>query len=177
MSGGTFNYLDSTLKTEIFGFSDEFNNSLEDVEISHLVWDVFDLLHEYDLYKAGDTEKDAYKLAVRKFKTKWFNSLRTIRLREYIEDMMLKTRTECMSMIGIIGDVDCPIEKKLIDKYGDYVDKSVAASILGVTRATIYAMIDDHRLQTGYRGKRVSVASIAAYIKSKGGSYGDVDSL
>ena len=48
MSGGRFNYMDSTIKNEIFGWTNKPINVFEDREISELVWDVFDLIHSYD---------------------------------------------------------------------------------------------------------------------------------
>lgn len=42
MSGGRFNYLDSQLKHEIFGWTDKPSNVFEDREISELVWDILD---------------------------------------------------------------------------------------------------------------------------------------
>ena len=48
--------------------------------------------------------------------------------------------------------------------YGEYVDKTVAAKILGVTRATVYAMLDDGRIGGACGGRRVDVRSIARYM-------------
>lgn len=49
-------------------------------------------------------------------------------------------------------------------KYGQNVDKSKAARIIGVTRATVYAMLKDGRLDSTCYGKRVSIKSIARYL-------------
>lgn len=57
-------------------------------------------------------------------------------------------------------------EKELVDMHGKYVDKSTAARILGVTRATVYAMLADGRIKGACGGKRVDVRSIARYIYS-----------
>lgn len=168
MSGGTFDYIDSRLKNEIFGYSGEFNNALEDLEISKLVWDVLDLLHNFDWYKAGDTDEDSYKEAMKKFKEKWFVRPRAARLHEYIDEVFNKSRAECMSMIG---DVDAAYDsqyEKYVHKYGEYVDKSTAADILQVTRATVYAMLADGRLLAGHQGKRVSMHSIVNYMVMRG---------
>lgn len=59
-------------------------------------------------------------------------------------------------------------ELTLTRQYGLYVDKTVAAQILGVTRATVYAMLSDGRIDSGCGGKKVSVASIARYLHSSG---------
>lgn len=53
----------------------------------------------------------------------------------------------------------------LAEKYGEYVDKTVAARILGVTRATVYTMLADGRIKGACEGRRVSVSSIAQYMQ------------
>ena len=53
---------------------------------------------------------------------------------------------------------------ELAARYGEYVDKTVAARILGVTRTTIYAMLEDGRIQGACEGRRVSVSSIEQYM-------------
>lgn len=59
-------------------------------------------------------------------------------------------------------------EDELTACYGDYVDKTVAARILGVTRATVYAMLADGRIAGACSGSRVDVRSIAAYLTRPG---------
>lgn len=53
---------------------------------------------------------------------------------------------------------------ELTKQYGERVDKTVAAKILGVTRATVYTMLADGRLEGACGGKKVSVESIARYL-------------
>ena len=55
-------------------------------------------------------------------------------------------------------------ENELTARYGEYVDKTVAARILGVTRATVYAMLADGRIAGACGGRRVDVRSIARYM-------------
>ncbi|MBQ2989710.1 MAG: helix-turn-helix domain-containing protein [Clostridia bacterium] len=55
-------------------------------------------------------------------------------------------------------------EDELAQQYGEYVDKTVAARILGVTRATVYAMLADGRIESACEGRRVDVRSIARYM-------------
>ena len=55
----------------------------------------------------------------------------------------------------------------LIETYGECVDKTAAARILGVTRATIYAMLADGRLSGSCEGRRVDVRSIARYLNAR----------
>ena len=68
MSGGHFDYVDSRAKDEIFGWRDNFSNVFEDREISELIWDVFNLIHDFDWYKSGDTMKATYLKAKAEFK-------------------------------------------------------------------------------------------------------------
>ena len=102
MSGGHFCYKDSELKGEIFGFfADKPNNALEDMEISELVWDVLDLLHEYDWYYCGDNGRDTYLKAKAAFKEKWFESDRKARIKSIIDRQLDSTRRELYETFGI----------------------------------------------------------------------------
>ena len=55
-------------------------------------------------------------------------------------------------------------EEALVAQYGEYVDKTATAKILGVTRATVYAMLADGRILGACEGRRVDVRSIYEYI-------------
>ena len=55
-------------------------------------------------------------------------------------------------------------EQALVAGYGESVDKTVAAKLLGVTRATVYAMLEDGRICASCGGRRVDVRSIASYL-------------
>lgn len=102
MSGGLWDYQDSTLKNEIFGyFGDEWSNVLEDREISELVWDVFDLLHEFDWYRSGDNGKDTYLEAKKAFKKKWLGGNRGLRIRRIVDEAMEETKKELYETFGI----------------------------------------------------------------------------
>ena len=74
MSGGKFNYVDSRLKDEIFGWADEPRIVFEDREISELVLDVLNLIHDYDRYASGDTCKETYLKSKAEFKKKWMGN-------------------------------------------------------------------------------------------------------
>lgn len=58
-------------------------------------------------------------------------------------------------------------EDELVSRYGEYVDKTVAARILGVTRVTVYAMLADGRILGACAGRRVDVRSIARYLTTR----------
>ena len=102
MSGGRFDYKDSSLKNEIFGWTDKPWNALEDREISELAWDLLDLLHEFDWYKSGDTGKESYLEAKEKFKTKWFSN-RDVRVRQIVDTAIADVRTELYETFSIKG--------------------------------------------------------------------------
>ena len=94
MSGGRFNYLDRTLKTEIFGYNfDKLKNVFEDLEVSELVWDVLDLIHTFDWYISGNTDEDDYLSAKKNFKNKWLEN-GTQRQKQIIDDAINELRDE-----------------------------------------------------------------------------------
>ena len=93
MSGGRFNYQDSNLKYEIFGRTDEPRNVFEDREISELVWDILNLIHDYDWYASGDTCKQTYLEAKAEFKKKWLNN-RGVRVRRIVDEAIERCKHE-----------------------------------------------------------------------------------
>lgn len=101
MSGGRFNYTDSALMNEIFGFSENPKNVFEDWEISQLVWDTLELIHDYDLYVSSDTCEETWLKAKQKFKRKWFGSSRKDRLKEIIDDTAEEFKKEMYKTIGV----------------------------------------------------------------------------
>ncbi len=103
MSGGRFDYIDSRLKDEIFGWSDKFRNVFEDREISELVWDVLDLIHDYDWYASGDTCKETYLKAKAKFKKKWFSN-RGVRVRQIVDTALKEAKDELYETFSLEED-------------------------------------------------------------------------
>ena len=93
MSGGRFSYTDRSLKSEVFGWTDTPTNVFEDREISELVWDVLELIHDYDWYVCGDTCKEDYLKAKTEFKHKWFGN-RGVRVRRIVDDAINEVRNE-----------------------------------------------------------------------------------
>lgn len=100
MSGGRFNYTDSRLKDEIFGWADEPSNVFEDREISELVWDVLNLIHDYDWYASGDTGKETYLKAKAEFKKKWFSN-RGVRVRRIVDEAIEQCKNELYDTFGL----------------------------------------------------------------------------
>ena len=103
MSGGHFEYLDSRLKDEIFGYEDKVKNVFEDREISELVFDVLDLIHEFDWYYSGDMGKETYLEAKAKFKKKWLGN-KGIRIKRIIDKALDEVRAELYETYGIEKD-------------------------------------------------------------------------
>lgn len=93
MYGGHFGYMDSSLKSEIFGWTNKPTNAFEDMEISELVWDVLNLIHEYDWYASGDTCEETYLKKKEKFKEKWFVN-RDVRVRRIIDETVERAKSE-----------------------------------------------------------------------------------
>lgn len=123
MSGGRFNYSDSVAQSEIFGYCDDngrIPNVFKDREISELIWDVFNLIHDFDWYESGDTSEGSYNKAKAEFKAKWFTEAgRTERFERYIEEYAKEMRT----MLGI-DDWYCHNCERFTpsEKYSDYGD-------------------------------------------------------
>jgi hypothetical protein len=105
MSGGRFEYLDSQLKSEIFGWDEKFSNVFEDREISELVFDVLDLIHDYDWYASGDTCKETYLKKKAEFKKKWFSN-RGVRVREIVDTAMKEAKAELYETFGFDVEVN-----------------------------------------------------------------------
>ena len=100
MSGGKFNYVDSRLKDEIFSWADEPRNVFEDREISELVLDVLNLIHDYDRYASGDTCKEAYLKSKAEFKKKWVGN-RDIRVRRIVDEALKQCKNELYETFGL----------------------------------------------------------------------------
>lgn len=104
MSGGRFDYVDSRLKDEIFGWTDVPGNVFEDREISELVWDVLDLIHDFDWYASGDTCKETYLKAKQEFKKKWFSN-RGVRVRRIVDDALKRCKDELYETFALGDDL------------------------------------------------------------------------
>lgn len=94
MSGGHFCYTDSQAKSEIFGWTDKPTNVFEDQEISELIFDVFDLIHDYDWYASGDTCEDTWLQKKWAFKTKWLRRPPEERTKAIIDAVIDEARQE-----------------------------------------------------------------------------------
>ena len=99
MSGGHFDYKDSSLQSEIFNWGTETTeeamllNPLKDKEISGLTFDLLNLIHTFDWAICGDTNMEKYYKEVKLFKDKWLNSNTEDRTK-YIIDISLENIKE-----------------------------------------------------------------------------------
>ena len=81
MSGGSHNYVYSTIKEELVG-------PMHDRELDDLMQDIADLAHDLEWADSGDYSPERYKKAVEQFKSKWFSMPRAERLRNYIDNRL-----------------------------------------------------------------------------------------
>lgn len=93
MSGGHFNYQDSALKNEMFGWTDKPRNVLEDRELSELAWDLLEVIHAYDWYASADTCKETYLKEKNKFKKKWLSN-RGVNVRRIVDEAVTELKAE-----------------------------------------------------------------------------------
>lgn len=101
MSGGCFDYLDDELKSEIFGCCcEKAKNIFEDREISQLIWEVLDLIHEFDWYKSEDTCKDRYLEEKAAFKKRWFSN-RGVRVKRIVDESVADLKRELYETFNI----------------------------------------------------------------------------
>ena len=104
MSGGLYDYRDSMLQSEMFGWLDEgepIPNVLEDREISELTYELLNLIHIFDLYRSGDTGKDSYLKEKDKFKKKWLSN-RGVRVKRIIDAGIDELRKELYETYGCL---------------------------------------------------------------------------
>lgn len=105
MSGGRFNYWDGNLKSEIFGWTDTPKNVFEDWEISKLVFEVLDLIHDYDWYICGDTCRETYLLKKEAFKKRWLGN-NGVRVQEIVDERIQELRSELYETFGLKEKLD-----------------------------------------------------------------------
>lgn len=101
MSGGYWNYEDTRLKNEIFQYRNVPWNALEDAELSTMLFELFEVLHQFDWYKSDDSDKEDYLAAKKAFKKKWMRNTnyRKDVLRKIIEDEFEAKKNEVIEMI------------------------------------------------------------------------------
>lgn len=77
----------------------------EDVEISELVWDILNLIHDFDWYTSGDTRWETYLEAKAAFKKKWLDN-RGVRVRRIVDEALQRTKDELYETFNIKEDAE-----------------------------------------------------------------------
>lgn len=93
MSGGSMDYLCYRVE--------EAANAMGDRELTELVKDVAQLLHDREWYLSGDYGDETWEKSAQKFKQKWFEQPRKNRLKAFIEQIFDEAKQECLHMIGV----------------------------------------------------------------------------
>lgn len=93
MSGGSYNYIYSTLKNECEG-------RMNDEEMNEMIDDLCEVLHDLEWWQSCDCSEAKYRKTLSAFKKKWFNGNREERLKEYIDKKIGLCREELYHMIG-----------------------------------------------------------------------------
>lgn len=104
MSGGHWNYENDDLRAYLFGYSsDTFNakkhNIVDDVKLSALIFDVFDLLHNYDWYVSGDNGLETWAEDKKAFKDKWFKNNEKLD-EDLIDNYLSEVKKDLMKSFG-----------------------------------------------------------------------------
>ena len=85
MSGGSYNYIYSTLRNECSG---------------QMIDDLCEVLHDLEWWISGDSDEDRYRKSVQAFRAKWFQGNREERLKGYIDKQIGIVRRELYQLIG-----------------------------------------------------------------------------
>lgn len=93
MSGGSYNYIYDKLEEEC-------NGRMHDAEMNDLIIDLVEVLHDLEWWQSGDTGEQRYRETLVRFKKKWLNGDRKVRLKTYIDKQIKMVRDELYEMIG-----------------------------------------------------------------------------
>ncbi len=94
MSGGSYNYI-------CYALSNSCEGQMQDIEMDDLIKDLCEVLHDLEWWQSGDISEDGYRETLTKFKAKWFNESREVRLKGYIDEQIGLVREKLYSLIGI----------------------------------------------------------------------------
>lgn len=94
MSGGSYNYIYSSLYTECCG-------QMLDAEMDEMIRDLCDVLHDLEWWQSGDSSEERYRKTLADFKSKWFMGERQERLKSYIDEQIGTVRIRLYNLIGI----------------------------------------------------------------------------
>lgn len=108
MSGGYWDYKNNELRDEIFGYIYERDgekvnipNVLEDKILSEMVWDMLNMLGDFDLYRCGDTSENTWLNKKQEFKDKWLNQDKDELYKSIVDKSLEELREELYVALGI----------------------------------------------------------------------------
>lgn len=105
MSGGSYSYIFAKIESQLCG-------RMFDTELNDLMEDISNLAYDLELWQSGDRDEEDYRKTVTKFKEKWFNSSREVRLKKYVDEAVKELKTDLYNMIGIKEDKDEQMDKR-----------------------------------------------------------------
>ena len=91
MSGGAWNYASYKVT--------DLADRVEDREISELLKDLGELIHDEEWYESGDYSRADYLETLDKFKKKWFKSSREERLRKIVIEELDRFKNRLLDTI------------------------------------------------------------------------------
>ena len=94
MSGGSHSYIFAKIESELCG-------RMFDTELNDLMEDISNLAYDLERWQSGDCDEEDYRKTVIKFKEKWFNSSREVRLKKYVDEAVKGLKNDLYNMIGI----------------------------------------------------------------------------
>ena len=92
MSGGSYNYIYSTLANECAG-------CMHDPEMNEMITDLCKVLHDLEWWQSADLAEEDYRKTLRKFKEKWFKGSREERLKGYVDEKINAVKKELYNML------------------------------------------------------------------------------
>lgn len=106
MSGGSYGYIYSKLWNEC-------GDRMYDPELNEMISDLCDVLHDLEWWQSSDCSEEEYRITLKRFKRKWFNTNREERLKKYIDDQVSIVREQLHKMIDLEIDEknDSEVEK------------------------------------------------------------------
>nr|DAL45425.1 MAG TPA_asm: hypothetical protein [Caudoviricetes sp.] len=96
MSGGSYSYIYNRVEEECV-------NRMYDSQLNEMMKDLVKVLHDLEWWQSSDTGEDTYRMAVRKFKKKWFKQT-NIDVQKQIESEFEKTKDELMKEFKYLND-------------------------------------------------------------------------
>lgn len=91
MSGGSYDYIYCKVR--------EAADYAQDAEISELLCDLSNLLHDEEWWQSSDSSKEKYLQSLKAFKEKWFKSSREERIKQYLDRRIQEVKQELEAMI------------------------------------------------------------------------------